>query len=48
MKAIGKAVGRIKSSRLYHKIFVAQIDPRRVEELKEEMRLKNHYGKGWF
>lgn len=47
MKTIGKAFGRIKSSRLYHKLFVAQINPRRVDELKEEIMLKYH-GKGWF
>ena len=46
MKAIGKAFGKVKSSRLYHKLFVAQIDHRRVEEMKTEAMLK--YYKGWF
>ncbi len=48
MQTIGKALGRVKSSRLYHKLFVAEIDLRRVEELKAEMMAKYHYGKGWF
>lgn len=47
MKAIGKVLGQVRSSRIYHKLFVAQIDPRRVDELKAEMMLKYHR-KGWF
>ncbi len=47
MKTIGKVFGKVKSSRFYHKLFVAQIDPRRVDEMKNEMMLK-YYGKGWF
>ncbi len=40
MKAIGKALERVKSSRLYYKFFIAQIDHRKVEEIQMEMRLK--------
>lgn len=42
MKAIGKALERVKSSRIYYKLFVAQIDHEKVEEMKTEMRLKYH------
>lgn len=47
MKAIGKALGRVRSSRIYHKLFVAQIDYQKVEEMKAEMRTR-YYGQGWF
>lgn len=40
MKVIGKTLERVKSSRIYHKIFVAQVDYQKVEEMKTEMRLK--------
>ncbi|MBX3034580.1 MAG: hypothetical protein KF865_11705 [Bdellovibrionaceae bacterium] len=40
MKAIGKALKRVKSSRIYYKFFIAQIDHEKVEEMKAEMRLK--------
>lgn len=46
MAAIRRVTGKIRSSRLYHKLFVAQIDHERVEEMKREMMLK--YYKGWF
>lgn len=42
MKAIEKALGRIKSSRFYYKLFVAEIDFERAEELKNEMMMKYH------
>lgn len=47
MKAIGKALGRVRSSRIYHKLFVAQIDFQKVEEMKAEMRSR-YYSQGWF
>lgn len=40
MEAIGKAWGRIAASRAYRKLFVAEIDPKRVEQMKEEMMQK--------
>lgn len=42
MKAISKALGRVRSSRIYHKLFIAQIDHQQVEERKTEMMLKYH------
>ena len=47
MKAIGKVLGQVRSSRIYHKLFVAQIDYQKVEEMKAEMMLK-YQSKGWF
>ena len=47
MKAIGKALGRVRSSRIYHKLFVSQIDYQQVEERKMEMLLK-YQNRGWF
>ena len=42
MRAIGKAWGRVTASRAYRKLFVAEIDPKRVEEMKDEMMRKYH------
>lgn len=47
MKAIGKALGRVRSSRIYHKLFVAKIDYQQVEDRKVEMLLK-YQNRGWF
>lgn len=40
MKAIGNALRTVRSSRMYHKFFVAKIDHEKLEEMKTEMMLK--------
>lgn len=45
MKSIGKVLGQVRSSRIYRKLFVAQINHRKVEEMKAEMMMKYQ---GWF
>lgn len=47
IKTISRALIRVKSSRLYYRIFLAQIDARRVEDLKAETILKYPHIKGW-
>ena len=47
MKAIGNAWSRVRGSRVYRKLFVSQIDYNKVEEMKNEMMMKNR-GMGLF
>lgn len=42
IEAIGRIFEPVRSSRLYHKVFVARIDHQQVEERKTEMMLKYH------
>ncbi len=47
MKAIGKAWGHVRASRVYRKLIISQIDYQKVEEMKNEAMMK-YRGVGMF
>ena len=48
MKAIKKAFSWFKASRVYYKLFIAEIDCQRVEEIKNDAMAKYQHVRWWF
>jgi hypothetical protein len=48
VRAIRSVLGKIRHSRIYYQLFIADIDCERLDQLKTEARLKYGYRVGWY